>query len=129
MKRLFKTLTLGLAVTVCAVGGANAGTIENLERERALLIGTLLAIDLGVDERQEKAAVAKHRLVDLERMVLRDKSLAGNPSPTVRAAFANYDLTFLVHASVEKDAALVDHWLSQVGITTQSLMQARVGRR
>ena len=35
-------------------------------------------------------------------MVLRDDKLTGRNTPQVRRAFANYDLTFLVHASAEK---------------------------
>ena len=44
-------------------------------------------------------------------------------------AFENYDLTFLAHASVEKNLSLTDHWLEQVGVSTHSLMSTRVGRR
>ena len=60
---------------------------------------------------------------------MRDGSLKGRNTPAVRTAFQNYDLTFLVHASIEKNRTLIDHWLEQVGVTTNSLMSARVGRR
>ena len=50
-------------------------------------------------------------------------------TPAVRAAYERYDLTFLVHASIEHNRALLDHWLHQVGVSTQSLMNARIGRR
>ena len=124
------TLTLATAAAILvAAGAAQAGTLENLERERALTIQTLLSPSLTVSERQQKIAASKHRLVDLERMVLRDKSLVGANRPVVRKAFKSYDLTFLVHASVEKDRILIDHWLEQVGVSTHNLMNARVGRR
>ena len=67
--------------------------------------------------------------VDLERILLRDKSVVGKNTPQVRKAFENYDLTFLAHASVEKNLSLTDHWLEQVGVSTHSLMSTRVGRR
>lgn len=73
--------------------------------------------------------VARTRLVDLERQVLRDKSLIGKNQPLVRAAFDNYDLTFVVHASVEKNRSIADHWLSEIGLSTQAIMNARAGRR
>ena len=119
-------LALGLTF---GAASAHAGTLENLERERALTIEALLDPNIGPEERQQKIAGSKRRLVDLERMVIRDKSLTGKNAPMVRVAFRNYDLTFLMHASVEKQVTLADQWLEQVGITTSKLMSARVGRR
>jgi hypothetical protein len=124
-----KTLVLGAALAVSAYASAQAGSLENLERERAILIDTVFASDLAADERLKKIAQSRHRLVDLERMVIRDKSLERQNTPVVRRAFANYDLTFLVHASVEKGRSLTDHWLDTIGLSTDSLMNARVGRR
>ena len=108
---------------------AQAGTLENMERERAILLDSLLTAELTPEKRQAKVELARNRLIDLERMVLRDKSLIGKSTPAVRAAYERYDLTFLVHASVEKNRALLDHWLHQIGVSTQSLMNARIGRR
>ena len=62
-------------------------------------------------------------------MVLRDKTLIGKTTPMVREAFDNYDLTFLVHASVERNRAMLDHWLDQIGVSSKSLMNTRIGRR
>ena len=62
-------------------------------------------------------------------MVLRDQSLVGKNRPVVRKAFENYDLTFLVHSSIEKNQSLIDQWLDQVGVSTHNLMNARMGRR
>ncbi len=118
-------ITLGLA----AAGSAQAGTLENLERERAIFIDSLLDPETTPSERLARMRISKRRLVDLERMVLRDKSLAGRNTPVVRRAFENYDLTFLVHASTEKNISAIDAWLAEIGITTQGLMSARIGRR
>ena len=108
---------------------AGAGSLENLERERAILVETMLAPDLPAQQRAEKLAQGRNRLIDLERMVLRDGRLTGKATPVVRSAFENYDLTFLVHAATEKNLALADHWLEQIGLTTNALMSARSGRR
>lgn len=121
-----------VAAAICAAtlgAAAQAGTIENLERERSITLEALLSADLTPDEREERIGLSKARLVDLERMVLRDQGLRGKSTPTVRAAFQNYDLTFLVHASIERNRTVVDHWMEQVGVSTSTLMAARAGRR
>ena len=124
-----------ITAAACAVlvavsaASATAGTLENLERERAIALSDLISNDLSPIERQDRLSNAKPRLVDLERMVMRDPSLKGKNTPDVRRAFSNYDMTFLMHASVEKDRTVVDHWLEQMGVTTSSLMSASVGRR
>ena len=122
-------LTAALVACATVSGTANAGTLENMERERAIMVEAMLSPGLAQAERREKVTVSRTRLIDLERVVLRDKSLSGRNTPVVRTAFANYDLTFLVHASTEKNMVLIDHWLEQVGVSTQALANARVGRR
>ncbi len=127
-----KTLKPLLLIAICCALGAaaaNAGTLENLERERAIVLDTYLDQALQLAERQSKTRVSRTRLIDLERMVLRDKSLSGKNTPRVRKAFDNYDLTFLVHASTESNRGVLDHWLEQIGISTHSLMNTRLGRR
>ncbi len=107
----------------------NAGTLENLERERALTINTMLDPEVAIKDRQAKMESAKVRLIDLERMVLRDKKLTGRNTPAVRQAFENYDLTFLVHGATEKNLSIMDAWLNQLGLTTQSVLSATLRRR
>ena len=129
IKRVSCAAAMCAALGLAAAGTAQAGTLENLERERAIFIDSLLDPDATPSERLEKVRISKRRLVDLERMVLRDRSLTGRNTPTVRRAFENYDLTFLVHASTEKNVSAIDTWLGEIGITTQSLMSAKMGRR
>ncbi|MHB1203925.1 MAG: hypothetical protein ACYCZX_00035 [Rhodospirillaceae bacterium] len=126
LKTLLAVAAAGLAFSA---GLAKADTLDNLERERAQLIEAMLDPALAPADRQARIESEQRRLVDLERMVLRDESLKGRNTPTVRKAFANYDLTFLVHAALEKKVAIVDNWLDQVGVSTNSLMAARRGRR
>ncbi|MBW2275610.1 MAG: hypothetical protein JRG96_20310 [Deltaproteobacteria bacterium] len=128
MKRI--AIGLGLVTAaLAAAGAAEAGTLENLERERALLVELILDPELDAEQRAGRLDKAQHRLVDLERMTLRDRSLRGKNSPVVRKAFERYDLTFLVHASVENERSVTDQWLDEVGISTDSLMAARKGKR
>ena len=128
LKRVLAGTATAMGLTALAVP-ANAGTLENMERERAIMIETLLSGDIDNNQRQGRMEIARTRLVDLERQVLRDKSLIGKNRPLVRAAFDNYDLTFVVHASVEKNRSVADHWLSEIGLSTQAVMNARTGRR
>ncbi len=118
-----------LLVAAAVAAPAKADTLANMERERALLIETMLDGEITPAERQVRLEGAQRRLLDLERMVLRDDKLVGRNTPQVRRAFANYDLTFLVHASAEKSRAMADTWLAQLGISTQSVMSAKQGRR
>jgi hypothetical protein len=118
-----------IVVALALARAADAGTLENLERERALAIDTMLDPQLAPADRHARLDAAKVRLIDLERMVLRDDSLRGRATPTVRKAFENYDLTFLAHAAAEKKLDLVDLWLDQIGVTTEGLMSATIRRR
>ena len=121
--------TLFTLTTALTTGHADAGSIENLERERTILVENMLTPEMTAEERQAKMGIAKRRLIDLERIALRDKSLVGRNTPAIKRAFASYDLTFMVHASVEKNRSLADHWLEQVGITQQDVLSAVSRRR
>ena len=127
--KTFKQVLAGITLAIALGVTAQAGTLENMERERALLVDTLLSSELSTEQRQQQLQLAQRRLIDLERMVLRDQSLIGKNTPVVRNAFENYDLTFLVHASTERDKLVIDQWLEQLGITTSTLMNSRMGRR
>jgi hypothetical protein len=128
LHKIIKTTALSGAL-LFSISIAQAGSLENLERERAIAIETMLSPSLKAEERLDRAMISKRRLVDLERMVIRDKKLAQNNTPIVRTAFENYNLTFLVHASTEANKTLLDHWLEEIGVSTHSLGTARIGRR
>jgi len=116
-------------IITIGVSSVQAGTLENLERERAMAVKTMLDPEIQPDERHAKLAVFKRRLVDLERMVLRDKKLRGRNTPNVRKAFENYDLTFMAHSAAEKNTGVMDNWLEQLGLSTQTIMSASIRRR
>ena len=104
-------------------------TLKNLERERSSLISLLLDTKLSADQRNLKLASKTRRLVDLERMVLRDSRLEGNTHTLVRRAFKDYDMTFLAHASVEQKKYVSGHWFDLVGLSTASILNAKKGIR
>jgi len=130
MKTIGKYLGLTAIIGISTLASPGfAGTVENLERERSIMVETMLSSDMSAEERFAKINVSKKRLIDLERIVLRDKSLVGRNTPAVKRAFANYDLTFIVHSSVEKDRSLADHWLAQIGLSKQGVLSAQRRRR
>ena len=130
MEKTYKTLAvLAIWASTLMAEHAQAGSIENLERERTILVDNMLTPEMTPAERQTKMVIAKRRLIDLERIALRDKSLVGRNTAAISRAFANYDLTFIIHASVEKGLSLADHWMEQVGITQQDVLSAVSRRR
>ena len=130
MEKTYKTLAvLAIWASTLMAGHAQAGSIENLERERTILVDNMLTPEMTPAERQTKMVIAKRRLIDLARIALRDKSLVGRNTAAISRAFANYDLTFIIHASVEKGLSLTDHWMEQVGITQQDVLSAVSRRR
>ena len=124
------------AIIVClasAIAGgtavsAKAGSLENLERERALAITALLDSTIDVEARWSKLNLSNARLADLEVIVINDKSLKSTYSPRVKHALLNYELTFLAHASAENDKTIAAHWFEHVGISTDQLLASRVAK-
>ena len=124
------------AIIVClasAIAGgtavsAKAGSLENLERERALAITALLDSTIDVEARSSKLNLSTARLADLEVIVINDKSLKSTYSPRVKHALSNYELTFLAHASAENDKTIAAHWFEHVGISTDQLLASRVAK-
>ena len=124
------------AIIVClasAIAGgtavsAKAGSLENLERERALAITALLDSTIDVEARWSKLNLSNARLADLEVIVINDKSLKSTYSPRVKHALSNYELTFLAHASAENDKTIAAHWFEHVGISTDQLLASRVAK-
>ena len=66
---------LAFAIAGGAAVSAMAGSLENLERERALAIAALLDSTIDVEARWNKLNLSTARLADLEVMVINDKSL------------------------------------------------------
>jgi hypothetical protein len=127
MTRSVLILTAVLLATVA--GPIQAASLENLERERALLISTLLDPALDAEERATRVETARRRLVDLEALTLRDPTVREDRRPIARRAFADYDLTFLGHASLERGIAPIDLWMERLGLSSARILAARVGRR
>ena len=103
-----------------------ASSIENMERTRASLISTILDPNLKADNKQSKLLDLKLKLLDKERMVINDKKIIQNPSRYTIKAFEEFELSFLVHASVEKKVDITSHWFNEVGFTSNSLKNTKL---
>ena len=122
-RNIIQTCVVASAVLIGAP--AVAGSLENLERERSIMVSHLLDADLNVAQRQEKIAFSKRRLADLERIALNDKALKESRSPLVLKVFKNYEMSFLVHSAAESARSMSTHWLEGIGLSTSDLMNAR----
>jgi hypothetical protein len=104
-------------------------SLENLERERAALLTAQLDSSLDLNQRQQKVQNIYRRLVDMERMVLRDDRVTTSHSPLAQNAFEKYELTFLVHSSAEKNLPPMSHWMAELNLTTANILLAKAGYR
>lgn len=104
-------------------------SLENLERERATFLATMTDANLKSHERRAKGEKIYRRVTDVERMVLRDERVSTSNSVLAKKAFQNYDLTFLVHASAETKMQPLDHWLTELNISSDSLLSSKIGYR
>ena len=116
-------IALIFAVTAPAV----AGSLKNLEVARAEVIRTILDPALSPIKRLRLLRTAEHKLAQLELIAIRDPDMARHNTENARLALKNYDLTFLVHSRIENGTALTDHWLNQLGITSDAIMNSSVG--
>lgn len=130
MKRTSTAIGIAILLAGTAMAGNSfAGSVENMERERAIMLQTMLDPNMTHQERHSKSELSQKRLIDLERIVLRDKSLAGRNTPVVKRVFSDYDTSFLVHAAAEKNLSVTDHWFEQLGLSAKSLMASTRRRR
>ena len=127
MSNLLKKLTILLSIIICSQ--ANANSIDSLERERAVTLNLILDKSISIGERKKRLEISKMRLLDLERMTINDKNINKNPNHRTIKAFENFDLTFLVHSSLEKDKPISLIWFEKIGLTTENLMSTRVTRK
>lgn len=104
-------------------------SLENLERERAALLSAQLDSSLDLNQRQRKVQSIYRRLIDIERMVLRDDRVTSSNSSLAQNAFEKYELTFLVHSSAEKNLPPLSHWMSELQLTTDNILSAKTGHR
>ena len=127
MSNLLKKLTILLSIIICSQAKANS--IDTLERERAKTLNLILDKSISIGERKKRLEISKMRLLDLERMTINDKNINKNPNHRTIKAFENFDLTFLVHSSLEKDKPISLIWFEKIGLTTENLMSTRVTRK
>lgn len=128
MKNTFVIATIASLLSSSVLAN-NLFSLENLERERAALLSAQLDNTLDLNQRQQKVKSIYRRLVDIERMVLRDDRITSSHSPLAQNAFEKYELTFLVHSSAEKSLPPMSHWMSELQLTTANILSAKTGHR
>ena len=109
--------------------GVKAETVENLERMRAKTLTVMFDKNINLNKRADKVQKLKLKLLDMEKIVLNDKNLSNNPSSNTIKAFENFNFTFLVHSSLEKDKPIAINWLEELGFTSENLLRSRVFRK
>ena len=109
--------------------GVKAETVENLERMRAKTLTVMFDKNINLNKRADKVQKLKLKLLDMEKIVLNDKKLSNNPSSNTIKAFENFNFTFLVHSSLEKDKPIAINWLEELGFTSENLLRSRVFRK
>ena len=129
MSKLIKNLTIILSLTIGSYANANANSIDTLERERAKALNLVLDKNISIGDRKKNLQKSKMRLLDIERMTINSKDINKNPNHQTIKAFENFDLTFLVHTSLEKGKSLSITWLEEIGLTTENLMNTRIIRK
>ena len=105
---------------------ALATSIENMERTRSALISIMLDVNINADNKQNQLNNFKLKLLDNERIVINDKKIIQNPDRYTIKAFEEFELSFLVHASIEKNLDISEHWFNQIGLTTSNLENTRL---
>ena len=130
-KTVIVSLSIGFLASAfsLSVNAQSALTLENLERERAAMLNTFTSDQITPKQQKMSMNASYRRLTDVERMVLRDDRLLNNQSAIVQRAFQNYELTFLIHASAEKNLLPMELWLSELNISSNSILSTKKGRR
>ena len=103
--------------------------LKNLERERAVLLNTLIQAELPTAERQIKAQALYRRLVSAEQMALRFDLKSGETNELEKQIFTQYDMSFLFHASAEKNINVIEHWLTELDLSNLNIEQGWAGER
>ena len=122
-RNIIQTCVVASALLIGAP--AVAGSLENLERERSIMVSHLLDADLNVAQRNEKIDFSKRRLADLERIALNDEALKESRNSLVLEVFKNYEMSFLVHSAAESGRSMSTHWFEGIGLSTSDLMNTR----
>ena len=127
---MYKSIAkITLLISFVASSSANASPIGPLERERAKTLNLILDKTISIAERKKKLEKSKMKLLDLERMTINNKQINKNPDTHTIRAFEDFDLTFLVHNSFERNKPLSITWFEKMGLTTDNIMSTRVSRR
>lgn len=110
-----------------AVNDQNSFVLKNLERERAALLNVFMREDLTFAQRQLKTKALLQRLAVVERMALNTDT--SDNSLLAKQVFSAYELSFLLHASAEKNQNIMEHWLAELSLSQRDIEQGWAGER
>jgi len=71
----------------------------------------------------------QRQLSEMGGIGIRDERLLASQNTSVARAFAQYELTFLVHAGAEAKQSASSQWLEQVNFSSESVLNASPGYR
>tara|TARA_B110000114_G_C14929774_1_gene331960 strand:+ start:332 stop:754 length:423 start_codon:yes stop_codon:yes gene_type:complete len=125
-KRMKVKIMLTILLLSTFLNPVLASSIENMERTRASLISTMLDVNIDADKKQNQLKNFKLKLLDNERIVINDKKIIQNPDRYTINAFEEFELSFLVHSSIEKNLDITSHWFNEIGLTTSNLENTRL---
>ena len=123
----FLILTVTLIVASTSIV-AQANSVNLLVQGRTELVSNLLDKNLDAEARLEKLAIQKQSQRSIEQLVARDSSLDRRNQQHAKL-LADFEKTFLIHASQEANRSLGEHWFHTVGLSSASIQRARAGRR
>ena len=127
---MYKSIAkITLLISFVASSYANGSPIGPLERERAKTLNLILDKTISIADRKKKLEKSKMKLLDLERMTINNKQINKNPDTHTIRAFKDFELTFLVHNSFERNKPLSITWFEKMGLTTDNIMSTRASRR
>ena len=98
-RNIVRTCLLASAVLISVP--AHADSLENLERERSIMVAHVLDADLNVASGRRRWLFPSAALPTSERIALNDKALKDSRSTLVLEGFRNYDMSFVVHSAAE----------------------------
>ena len=122
-------IVISIMLSFIIINHAKANPVDALERERSKLLQHVLNKNISIGDRKKNIDKSKMKLLDLERITINNKNISKNPSYQTIKAFENFDLTFLIHASLEKEKSLSILWFETLGLTSDNLMNTRVSRK
>jgi len=124
-----KTLPLLAGATLTMVSAClSADSVSLMEHGRAEIVNNLIDQNIEPEKRLEKLAILKRSQMNLEQIVVRDGDLDSRNSRNSQL-FSQFERNFLVHSSYEANRSLGEHWFYIIGLSSDRVRSAQIGKR